>query len=157
VLRVAAALPVAAILFTVVTHPNVAIGQVLFAGVGPIELAGTAVALLGIRFGAPVTHALHRRFFRAAYDQEGILHRVVEAVKLADTVEDVDMLARREIDAALHVTRVVVMHREPAGTLASEMDSMATGGPKLAHDSPLAAELERTKAARTIDDLRRIG
>src|SRR5262245_1798182 len=113
VLRAAMALPAALIVYAIVSNPNRTVGEI-FGGSARVYVVMLAVAGVGLRFRAPLAAAIDRRFFRTAYDQEIILLRLIDSIKQLDSLSEISAMVSREIDAALHVTRIIVMYRSPS-------------------------------------------
>jgi tRNA A-37 threonylcarbamoyl transferase component Bud32 len=155
-LRAAVALPMAWIVYTVIAYPDRTVGEVLFAGYAKINLAILVLAAIGLQYRTQIASAIDRRFFRAAYDQEEILRRLVDAVKQADSAAEIAALASREIDAALHVGRVLVFYHDArAGAFAVGFSTQAMPARiPLADQSALIQELARSPQARTVEELR---
>jgi eukaryotic-like serine/threonine-protein kinase len=156
VLRAAVVLPLAWLAYTVAAHPERTLGQVFSSTASGLNLAVAALAVLGLRFNRPLAAAIDRRFFRDAYDQQQILLRLVESIKQHDSILEISAMVSREIDTALHVTRVVVLYRnrETHG-FSIGYSSAGTGAElDLPEGSPLLQELGRTTAARTDEELR---
>lgn len=156
VLRAAVALPAVIILYTVAANPNRTVSEILFSGSASLQVAVLAFAGAGLRFRAPVAAAIDRRFFRSAYDQEIILLRLVDSIKQLDSLTEISTMVSREIDAALHVTRLMVLYRSPADRSLSVGYSSAGEGAEmvgLASDSPLLEDMARAPVVRSRDDL----
>ena len=113
VLRAAVALPAVLIAYTIVSNPNRTVGDI-FAGSARLYVAVLVFAGVALRFRAPLAAAIDRRFFRTAYDQEIILLRLIDSIKQLDSLSEISAMVSREIDAALHVTRLMVLFRSPA-------------------------------------------
>src|SRR5262249_30937368 len=88
-------------------------------------------------------------------DQQQILLRLVESIKEHDSIVEISAMVSREIDAALHVTRVVVLYRnrETHGFSVGYSSAGSGGELDLPEDSPLLRELGRSAAARTDEEL----
>lgn len=155
-LRTAVLLPLVWLTYTAVVHPDRAIGEILFAGYGRFNLAVLVLAGIGLQYRSQIAAGIDRRFFRAAYDHEGILRRLAESVKAADSLAEVAELAAREIDAALQVTRVLIFYHDPrAGEFSVGYSSQAMPARSpLSDESALLREIERDVGARSADDLR---
>ena len=155
-LRTAVVLPLAWLVYTVIAYPDRTVGQILFAGWAKLNLAILVLAALGLYYRTQLAEAIDRRFFRAAYDQEEILRRLVESVKQADSAGEIAALASREIDAALHVSRVLVcFHDARAGAYSVGYSTQAMPARvPLTDGSPLIQEMSRAGQARTLEELR---
>ena len=113
VLRAAVALPAALIVYAVASNPNRTVGEI-FAGSARLQVVVIVLAGLALRFRAPLAASIDRRFFRTAYDQEIILMRLIDSIKQLDSLSEISAMVSREIEAALHVTRIMVLYRSPA-------------------------------------------
>jgi serine/threonine protein kinase len=155
-LRAAALLPILWLVYTAVTHSDRTIGQILFQGWAKLNLVLVIAAALTLQYRQQLSDALDRRFFRAAYDQETILRRLIESVKRADSMTEIAGMAAREIDSALHVTRAFVFFLNVrADGLYVSYSTQAELPPAspLSDDSRLMRELGRASAVRMADEL----
>jgi serine/threonine protein kinase len=155
VLRAAVALPALVVAYSVVSHPDRTIGEALQAAWSSGQVALLGVAAIGLRFRAPLAATIDRRFFRAAYDQEAILLRLVNSIKQLDSLAEISAMISREVDAALHVAGIRVFYRSPeTRDLQLGFSSLADGRePSLSADSSLLAEVGRAPQARTRTEL----
>jgi eukaryotic-like serine/threonine-protein kinase len=155
VLRAAVALPAALIIYTVVANPNRTVSEIIFSGSGRWQAVVLALAGVGLRFRAPLGAAIDRRFFRTAYDQEIILLRLVDSIKQLDSLTEISAMVSREIDAALHVTRLLVVYRSQLDrSLSIGYTSVAdTDAVGIAAASPLIEDMARAPAVRSRDDI----
>lgn len=155
-LRTAMLLPIAWLAYTAIAHPDRTIAQILFTGYARLNLGLLVLAAAGLHYRTQIASAIDRRFFRAAYDQEAILHRLVDSVKQADSAAEIAAMASREIDAALLVGRVLVFYHDPRARTFSvgySTGAMPARIP-LAEDSALVLEVSRHPYARSAEDLR---
>ena len=157
VLRAAFLLPLAWLAVTLVSHRDQPIGALLFSQASGVNLLLLGATALAMRYRPRLDAAIDRRFFREAYDQEAILLRLVESVKSLDSTEDIALLVRREIDRALHPTRVIVLLEDPRdGTLRARGESPGSESDVvLAPASPLLSGLGDSGALRTLSQIRR--
>jgi serine/threonine protein kinase len=155
VLRVAVALPVIVVVYTIVSHPDRTIGQALQSAWSSGQVALLGIAVAGLRFRAPLAATIDRRFFRAAYDQESILLRLVDSIKQLDSLAEISAMISRELDAALHVDGIRVFYRSPeTRELELGFSSVGDGHQRsLAADSGLLVALGREPQARTRTEL----
>jgi hypothetical protein len=155
VLRTAAVLPALFIAYGIVSNPDRTVGEVLYSAWSGGQVALIGLAAVALRFRAPLSAAIDRRFFRTAYDQEKILLRLVDSIKALDSLEEISAMVSREIDAALHVTRMSVFYRS-AETRNLQLEYSSVGErleTTLPPDSPLLTALARAPLARTRDEL----
>ena len=155
-LRTAVVVPLAWLTYTVVTRPDQTVGELLFTGYARLNLAVMVLAAIGLQYRTQLAEAIDRRFFRAAYDNEGILRRLVDAVKTADSAAEIAETASREIDAALHVTRVLVFYRNAvAGEFTIGYSShVVSSKSQMSDESPMIRAIGTRAGAHTIDELR---
>jgi hypothetical protein len=116
-LRVILLIPVAMIAFRVLMNPDRPVRDVLFQHSSPFY-AFLVVTLALLHYRKQVSLWLDRKFFREAYDQERILRELLESVKQMDEIPAIARLVTREIETALHPTRVMMFYRKSgAGNL----------------------------------------
>jgi tRNA A-37 threonylcarbamoyl transferase component Bud32 len=153
VLRAAVALPAALIVYGVVSNPNRTVGEI-FAGSARLYIVLMGVAAAVLRFRAPLSAAIDRRFFRTAYDQEIILLRLIESIKQLDSLSEISAMVSREIDAALHVTRLVVLFRSPRDhTLSVGWSSGDLGPVEIPAIAGLVEQMARAPALESRSDV----
>jgi hypothetical protein len=109
VLRVILLLPILGIVLSVVSHPNVTVGELLFRG--KFNLLLIALASVGLAYRRPLAALVDKRFFREAYDQEQVLLHLIESLKSVDSIQDISRLFSGAIDSALHARRISVFYR----------------------------------------------
>lgn len=56
-----------------------------------------------------------RKFFREQYDQEQILHQLIDEVKGLDSIPEMSRRVTGQVTAALHPERVYLFYREEGG------------------------------------------
>ncbi len=111
VLQGVMALPVVWLTWTVLTHPEATVGELLFRGSAGANLAVFGLGALLLRYRKPVRDAMDRRFFREAYDREQILIELADSIKKLNSIREIARLVNARIDAALHVDRTVILFR----------------------------------------------
>jgi hypothetical protein len=112
VLRVLFLLPLAALIYEVISQRDKTIGALLFqTSVKWTLLLAIAVAA-GNRYRRQLSTAIDRRFFREAYNQEGILTALADSIKQLDSVEEIAALLSGEISKALHPRWITVLYRQ---------------------------------------------
>jgi len=153
VLRAAIALPAVLIAYAVVSNPNRTVGEI-FAGSARLYIVVIVFAGAALRFRAPLAAAIDRRFFRTAYDQEIILLRLIESIKQLDSLSEISAMVSREIDAALHVTRLMVLFRSPNDRTLSVGYSSGDAGPlEIPAISRLVEDIARKPALESRSDV----
>lgn len=155
VLRAAVALPAVLIIYAVVANPNRTVSEIIFSGSGRLQAVVLALAGAGLRFRTPLGAAIDRRFFRTAYDQEIILLRLVDSIKQLDSLTEISAMVSREIDAALHVTRLLVVYRSRGDrSLSIGYTSVGDAGViGIATASPLIEDMASAPSVRSRDDV----
>ena len=111
VLQAVVALPAVWLLWSIVSRPDSTVGELLFQGSGRANLVVLTLGAFLLRYRRPVREALDRRFFREAYDQEQILIGLTESIKELDSIQEISRMVSTQVDAALHVERIVILLR----------------------------------------------
>jgi hypothetical protein len=109
VLRVILALPLAALVWTIIVKRDLPLTVILTAN--PILLVLIAAVGLSLRFRRQLTQWIDRRFFREAYSQEQILLSLIEKIKELDSMPELSRLVSKEVETAMHPERLYVFYR----------------------------------------------
>lgn len=112
VLRLTLSLPLAGLIFAVLSNPNSTIADLVLHNT--IFLALIVFAAASLRFRTRLTLWIDQKFFRQAYDRERILLELVEKVKGLTSMEEISRLVCAEVDEALHPKGVYLYYREGA-------------------------------------------
>jgi eukaryotic-like serine/threonine-protein kinase len=113
VLRAALLLPVGALAVSVLWNPNRTLAQIFLQH--PVHLALIAASGASLRYRRPLQCWIDRRFFREAYDQEQVLHALVEDIRTRDSLSDLSRLVSGRLTAALHPERVYLVYHSLDG------------------------------------------
>jgi len=109
VLRVILALPLAALVWTIIVNRDLPLTVILTSN--PFLLLLIAAVGLSLKFRRQLTQWIDRRFFREAYSQEQILLNLIEKIKELDSMPEISRLVSKEVEAAMHPERVYVFYR----------------------------------------------
>jgi len=148
VLRAILLIPVADLVWTAASNPNLPVGQVLFRH-SPVFYGFTIAAAVLLRYRKQASGWLDRRFFREAYSQEKILLELMERIKQVDAVREIAPLVSSQIEAALHPSTVFVFYREDevSGLTLGHASTSSTAETRLRADRPILRVLaERSRA-----------
>jgi serine/threonine protein kinase len=109
VLRLIIALPLAALILTIIVNRDLSLTAILTHNPFLILLiAGVGVSL---KFRRQLTRWIDRRFFREAYSQEQILLNLIEKIKELDSMPEIARLVSKEVEAAMHPERIYIFYR----------------------------------------------
>lgn len=142
VLRILLWLPVAGMLYAILSNPSQTVAHVILHNYA--FLLAAAAAGVSLKFRAPLSQWLDRKFFRETYNREKMLERLIEKIGQMDSMPDISALMSNELDSALHPKRVVVFYRQ------EETRDLALGhssgglmhGLRIPESSPLLAQME---------------
>ena len=109
VLRVILALPLAALVLTIIVNRDLSLTAILTSN--PILVVLIAAVGLSLKFRRQLMHWIDRRFFREAYSQEQILLNLIEKIKELDSMPELSRLVSKEVEAAMHPERLYVFYR----------------------------------------------
>jgi len=110
-LQILVALPVLALVYTVVINRNQTIAQLFTESTG--YLYWIAAAALALRYRRPIQLWLDRRFFREAFDREQMLLGLVDDLGRVDSISQLSELVNENLESALHPEGVYVWYRDP--------------------------------------------
>ncbi|HEY7511696.1 MAG TPA: protein kinase, partial [Vicinamibacteria bacterium] len=85
-----------------------------------------AVAVLSLRYRAPIQGWLDRRFFREQLDREQVLVELLDEVGKLESISELSRLVTNRLDSALHPRTIYVWYRDPA-----ELEAAASADPLL--------------------------
>jgi eukaryotic-like serine/threonine-protein kinase len=111
VLQAATAVPVAALVYTLVSHRHLTIAELT--GETQAYLYWLAATGLVLRFRRPIELALDRRFFREEHDREQLLLGMLDEVGRVDTIAELSRLVSDRLASVLHPRRAHVWYRDP--------------------------------------------
>jgi eukaryotic-like serine/threonine-protein kinase len=102
VLQAILLLPFLGLVLPIVANPNRTVRDTLLQTSSAVNLILMALIGLSLKYGSAMQAWLDRRFFREAYRQEEILHRLMARIKDLDSADEVSRLVCDELDSALH-------------------------------------------------------
>jgi eukaryotic-like serine/threonine-protein kinase len=152
-------LPILALAAVVFAKPNVTLGEMLFSRYALFYVPLVATAALAMKYRTPVTAWVDRRFFRADYDREEILYRLLGRVGAVASIEDIAALVRGEVVTALAPQSFYFV---TADDERSDLAIWLPSGPpreglSIGRRSELATILAREKQALSPKELARAG
>ena len=109
VLRIILALPLAALVWTIIVKRDLPLTVILTSN--PFLLVLIAAVGLSLKFRRQLTQWIDRRFFREAYNQERILLNLIQKIKELDSMPELSRLVSKEVEAAMHPERLYVFYR----------------------------------------------
>ena len=126
-LRVALALPIALVAVSIIRHPNSTFSDLVLGASGRINLGLIGLAGLALAFRRPLLHAIDRRFFREAYQQDQIFVSLAEAVGRAADVTEISRLLSSQIQEAIHPRSIFAISAEDHDEFATLYSSSGQG------------------------------
>lgn len=138
-LRLLLILPILGIVWNIAANPNRTLSEILlnnsFAFYSFLALAAGFFLLMRSRF----SDWIDRRFFREQYNQERVLHELIEDVKESDSMPKLSRLVSNRIQSALHPTSVYLFYEDQheSDFSVGYTTSQNSDDLKLAADSPL--------------------
>jgi len=147
VLRVLFLLPFAALIYELVSQRDKTISTLLFQTPAKWYLLLAITVAAGSRYRRQFSTIIDKRFFRDAYNQEGILTVLADSIKQLDSVEEIAALLSVEIGKALHPLWITVLYRQ---TRQSELSIAYASEARL-------RELQHAGHAGTLDRLEQVG
>lgn len=144
-LRLLLVLPIVGIVWNIAANPARPLNEILLRNSAVFYVfTGLAVALVLLnRFG--LREWIDRKFFREQYNQERLLHELIEDVKESDSMPKLSRLVSSRIQSALHPTSVYLFYRDDEhnsdfslGYTTSE-PAAAAGGSEPRQQPPAAA------------------
>lgn len=133
---------------------NLTVAELLFRNSGFLVLA--FIAIVALKFRSRLISVIDRRFFREAYDTEQILLGLIEAIRTAESIEDVSTMASERIEEALHPQScyVVFRDRDSRNLQVTYSSGERSDDFKLSEESSILRILEGEHVAQTVDTLR---
>jgi hypothetical protein len=110
-LRTLLALPIALLVFSIVSNPNRTVAEILTQGSGWVNLLLIGAIAATLQSPQRVQTALDRRFFREAYHQEQVLVQLIDEVRQRDSLADIARLVSARIESVLHPTTLHIFYR----------------------------------------------
>jgi len=146
VLRVLFFLPFAALIYELVSQRDKTVSAILFQTSARWYLLLAIAVAAGNRYRRQLSTIIDKRFFRDAYNQEGILTALADYIKQLDSVEEIAALLSVEISKALHPRWITVLYRQ---TRQSELSVAyaSDASPRELHHAEHAGILEQLEHA----------
>ena len=110
-LRTLLALPIALLVFSIVSNPNRTVAEILTQGSGWLNLLLIGAIAATLQSRQRLQSSLDRRFFREAYQQEQVLVQLIDEVRQRDSLAEIARLVSTRIDSVLHPTSLHVLYR----------------------------------------------
>ncbi len=137
-LRLLLALPLMGLALTVYVNRDRSLADLLVRNSFWFYTALLATVALGLAYRYNLREGLDRRFFREAYQQDGLLRELIEEVRGLDSFTEMARLVSQKVDAALHPERLYLFYQaEGRGDLSLSYSSNGTR-----RDLRISAEFE---------------
>jgi len=106
------ALPAIALVLSILANPNRTIADILFYNsISFYVLVGVTI-LFNLPYRKQLSAWIDKQFFREAYDQEAIIHELIDEVKKMDSINEMSRLVSQKVEAALHPRSVHLFYRK---------------------------------------------
>jgi hypothetical protein len=112
VLRVILALPIIAIVLTVILNPHRTLSEIIFRNSIYLYLLLLAAATVSLTFRKRLIAWVDRKFFREHYNQEQILRELIDDVRKSDSIKEMSKLVSLRVDSALHPEHIYLFYQE---------------------------------------------
>ena len=145
VLRLILYLPLIGIALDIALHPKVGIAEFLLHKAWWFNLLIIASAAVSLRYRTRLQNWVDRRFFRAAYEEEAILSKLIDCMQACETPDAVANAVAQQLQQTLQPSSVCVLFRNRSA------GKFTVGYP---HDSVLALHFRGLLNER-MDDLLR--
>ncbi len=164
-LRLLLTLPVLGIVWNIAANPNRTIYEILLNNTLAFYSFIALAVVVGLLMRLRLNEWIDRRFFREQYNQERLLHELIEDVKTTDSMPKLSRLVSDKIQTALHPTSVYLFYRDDRhnsdfslGYTTGGAESENSANLKLAAESPLLRFMNQARGAiefptRQTDDL----
>jgi hypothetical protein len=164
-LRLLLTLPVLGIVWNIAVNPNRTLSEILLNNSLLFYSFIALAVVVGLLMRFRLNEWIDRRFFREQYNQERLLHELIEDVKTTDSMPKLSRMVSNKIQTALHPTSVYLFYRDDRhnsdfslGYTTGGAESENSANLKLAAESPLLNFMNRTRGAiefptRQTDDL----
>ena len=110
-LRALLVVPIALLAFSIVSHPDRTVAQILTQGTGWLNLVWIGAIATVLPSRQRLQTSLDRRFFREAYHQEQVLAQLIDEIRRHDSLAGIAQLVSARIDSVLHPTTLHVFYR----------------------------------------------
>lgn len=150
-------LPLALLVYTVVTNPSLTIAELAVGPSARLNLTLAGFAGLGLAFRRPLLQLIDRRFFREAYHQDRIFVALAEAINHAADVTEISRLLSSQIEAALHPRVTLAVSCEERDEF-SLLYSSGPGGTRVAGDLQMTpSDVDRLLGSTDVADVPALG
>jgi eukaryotic-like serine/threonine-protein kinase len=148
-LRLLLILPVLGIIWNVAANPHRTLGEILFQNSVAFYVFVVVAVVDGVLLRSRLNEWIDRRFFREQYDQERLLHELIEDVKESDSMPKLSRLVSSRIQSALHPTSVHLFYedRRDSDFSVGYTTSENSADLKLSADSPLLRFMQTRRGA----------
>ena len=153
VLRFILALPALALLYSLVTHANQTVGELLLHNY--VFIVALVLVAVVLRFQQRLASWLDRRFFREGYHQERILLALIDDLRTLDSIPEMGARVGKELAAALHPESVYFFYdsqKHRAFIQGFGTDQRAEGL-QIPHGSALLGVLGQSDQAVSVESL----
>jgi eukaryotic-like serine/threonine-protein kinase len=151
-LRTLIALPVVVLAYSIFSHPDRTIGQILTQGSGWINVGLIGAIAIALQSRQRLQTTLDRQFFREAYEQEQVLTHLIDEVRQCDSLAAVATLVSTRIDAVLHPSSLHIFYRaqEHSERFDGQSSSGIVNGAQLSTRQGLLRLLESSTTLRDV-------
>jgi hypothetical protein len=148
-LRLVLILPVVGIVWNIVANPHRTLGEILFQNSLAFYFFVAVAVVDGVLLRSRLNEWIDRHFFREQYDQERLLHELIEDVKESDSMPKLSQLVSSRIQSALHPTSIYLFHEEghDSDFSVAYTTSENSANLKLSADSPLLRFMQTQRGA----------
>lgn len=148
-LRLLLILPVIGIIWNIAANPNRTLGEILFQNSFAFYFFVVVAVALGVLMRARLSEWIDKKFFREQYNQERLLHELIEDVKESDSMPKLSRLVSSRIQSALHPTSVYLFYedKQKSNFSVGYTTSENSDDLKFAADSPLLRFMQTRRGA----------
>lgn len=158
VLRVALVLPVAFVVYNVVTHPSTTMADLVRGPAGRFNVLWILLAGAGLLYRRQLLLWLDRRFFREAYQQDQIFLSLAEGIGRAADVVEISRLLSTQVEAALHPQSVFAVSCEGSDEFSALYSSSGKGGERSLQNFHLSpSDFNNLNSSAALDDVGSVG
>jgi eukaryotic-like serine/threonine-protein kinase len=141
-------LPMAGLVLPFIRHPERSVAEIVSHNPVFLNLVLAVAVSAGLKYRRQLQTWVGRRFFREVYNQEQILHRLIEKVASTHSLPEISHIVSDEVNSALHPRSVHLYYRERASSgLLLGHSSTGTARLCVPDGSELVAVLEMTRKA----------
>src|SRR5262249_55649174 len=150
-LRALLALPIAVLLFSIISNPNRTVAQILTQGSGWLNLLLIGVIAATLRWRRRFQNWLDRRFFREDYQHEQVLLHLIDEVRQRDSLAEISQLVGARLDTVLHPTSLHIFYRERGDSDFVSLGSTVSSKPPHQVSTPEILSAQQTLASPTTE------